>query len=70
MLASTIQFSNNNPTNTTHHPTQEQPIMRQANHETPTQTHKKVPRAGNFRTQQRAHPTPTPDKQTFHTPQE
>ena len=43
MLASTIQFSNNNPINTTHHPTQEQPIMRQANLETPHPDTKKCP---------------------------
>ena len=58
MLASTIQFSNNNPIE---HPptTSDQPAQDRTQHETPTPEHAKAcPGAGNFRTQQRAHPTP------------
>ena len=66
MLASTIQFSNNNPINTTHHPTQEQPIMRQANLETPHPDTKKCPgpeisEPNNVHTQ---HPHPTSRRST------
>ena len=72
MLASTIQFSNNNPNQTKHPHKHGHPARpRQQRNPQPHSTHQNSMQrtAGNFRTQQRAHPTPHPPQPTFHTHQ-
>ena len=72
MLASTIQFSNNNPNQTKHPHKHGHPARPgQQRNPQPHSTHQNSMQrtAGNFRTQQRAHPTPHPPQPTFHTHQ-